>query len=175
MKPIETGGSDDAEQLQRAAGTQHPLELIRPVALPDPVAPLVAARRAGTQVDLRRLDQAFDTLCASSDVIVVEGAGGLLVPITESENFATLFRRWNLDLVIVAANKLGVVNHTLLTVETALQHGLTIQAIVLNTIHDGLQTVAESTNSALLSELLPSIPIHTFSFLRPIPPLLTPE
>src|SRR4051794_21451453 len=94
MKPIETGGGDDAERLLHAAGGTHPLALVRPIAFAEPLAPLVAARRARAPIDPGVLDAAFQRLAASVDVVVVEGAGGLLVPITEEESYATLFRRW---------------------------------------------------------------------------------
>jgi dethiobiotin synthetase len=167
MKPIETGESTDARLLARAAGKVHPLSLVRPLALPEPLAPLVAARRAHVPIDLSALDKAFQTLCASSETVVVEGAGGLLVPITETETFATLFRRWNLELVIVAANRLGVINHTMLTVRSAQAHGLPIRAVVLNSLAAQASTPAERTNLAVLKELLLPIPVIHFPYVPP--------
>ena len=166
MKPVESGGTEDAESLWRATGMAHPMELVCPVSLADPLAPLVAARRANTSVDLRVIDGAFEKLCAGSDAIVVEGAGGLLVPITEDESFASLFGRWDLDLVIVAPNRLGTINHTLLTVLAAQKYGLRIRAIVLNTITDQPDGTAERTNLGLLRELLPNIRVIPFAFTR---------
>ena len=162
MKPVESGGTEDAEQLWRAAGMSHPMELVCPVSLAEPLAPLLAARRAEIDVDLRAIDAAFARLSAVSDAIVVEGAGGLLVPITMHESFATLFRRWELDVVIVAANRLGVLNHTLLSVAAAREHGLRVRAVVLNTISDEPQGLAESTNLEMLRELLPAMNVLPF-------------
>lgn len=167
MKPVETGGSDDAERLREAAGARHPLRLVRPAAYDDPAAPLVAARRARRPVDLEMLDRAHAELSRDSDAVVVEGAGGLLVPITESESYATLFQRWGLELVIVAANRLGVINHTLLTVAAARSHGLVVRAVVLNTAAAGFAGVAERTNEAVLKELLRSVPVVSLPFLPP--------
>ena len=166
MKPVESGGTEDAESLWRATGMSHPMELVCPVSLAEPLAPLVAARRANTPIDLGAIDSAFETLCTDSDAIVVEGAGGLLVPLTEDESFATLFGRWDLELVIVAPNRLGTINHTLLTVLAARKYGLRIRAIVLNTITDQPDGIPERTNPGLLRELLPDIRVIPFAFTR---------
>lgn len=166
MKPVESGGTEDAESLWRATGMMYPMEYVGPVSLAEPLAPLVAARRANTPVDLDVIDGAFQRLCADSDAIVVEGAGGLLVPITEDESFATLFRRWRLELVIVAPNRLGTVNHTLLTVRAAREFGIRIRAVVLNTITDQPDGMPERTNLGLIRELLPNIRVVPFAFTR---------
>jgi dethiobiotin synthetase len=164
MKPVESGPSTDAAQLRAASGVAYPMHLVRPVSFEEPLAPLVAGRRAHAPVDLALLDSAFAELCSMSDAIVVEGAGGLLVPITESESYATLFKRWDLPLVIVAANRLGVLNHTLLTVEVARAHGLDVRAVVLNTMSPDRPDLAERTNQAVLKELLRHIPVISFPY-----------
>jgi dethiobiotin synthetase len=166
MKPVESGGTEDSESLWRATGMSHPMRLVCPASLAEPLAPLVAARRAHTSVDLTAIDSAFRKLSVDSDAIVVEGAGGLLVPITEDESFATLFGRWDLELVIVAPNRLGTINHTLLTVLAARKYGLRIRAIVLNTITDQPDGIPERTNPGLLRELLPDIRVIPFAFTR---------
>jgi dethiobiotin synthetase len=164
MKPVESGGSDDQQRLWRAAGGAFPMALVGPISLPDPLAPLVAARRARRPVDMARLDAAFAELRRESDAIVVEGAGGLLVPITETEHFGTLFRRWALELIIVAPKRLGTVNHTLLTVDAARALGLTVRGIVLNTVADADATLADQTNQALIAELR-DVPVLTFPYV----------
>jgi dethiobiotin synthetase len=166
MKPVESGGTEDAERLWRASGMLYPMELVCPVTLVDPLAPMEAARRAGTDVDIATLDNAFNALRAASDAIVVEGAGGLLVPITAAESFATLFGRWELDLVIVAANRLGAINHTLLTVEAARRRGMRVRAIILNTISAAPPGDAELSNARVIGELVPDIPVVPFDFVH---------
>ncbi len=162
MKPVASGGTGDAEQLHKAAGMAFPMRLVCPYAFEEPVAPLVAARRAKTRIDSAVLDAAFADLSAMSDLLVVEGVGGLLVPITETENFATLFRRWNMPLLIVVPNQLGAVNHALLTVDAALAHGLDVRAVVLNNVSNEWQGTAARTNQAVLKELLRTIPVVSF-------------
>jgi len=137
MKPIETGvefddPARDGALLAAAAGHEHLLKKTAPIALRDPVAPLVAARRANTTVTLSDLDGAVELMSAGHDALIVEGAGGLLVPITTDETYATMFRRWSLGVIIVATNKLGVINHVRLTCAACRTEGLPVQAIVLH-------------------------------------------
>ncbi len=171
MKPVETGvpvGSDpaDAAMLRRASGELDPLELVCPYALVDPLAPSLAAKRAQIAVDLGQLDAAAARLAAGRDALVVEGAGGILVPLVEQVTYADLFRRWQMAVVIVASNRLGVLNHALLTVRAAAHSGLPVRAVVLNEPlpeHDA--DLARRTNLSALGELLPKVPVVPFPFL----------
>jgi len=168
MKPIETGVfartrvdgpsvRSDAERLRAAAGVHDPIELIRPIAMVEPLAPMVAARRAALTLDLGLLDRAFVTLSADRDVIIVEGAGGLLVPITPTVHFGHLFARWQCELVVVAGNRLGVINHTLLTVQAAEAMGIRVRAVVLTSLTGRDASVSEATNFDALVSLLPQL------------------
>lgn len=171
MKPLETGvergdPGTDAVLLRRAAGRRHSLEDVCPVVLPEPLAPSVAARRAGRTVALADLDTAFHTLSTESRVVLVEGAGGLLVPLDgEGADFETLFRRWSLEVVVVAGNRLGVLNHTLLTVRAARAANLRIRGVVLNALAPAPRSVAEETNRETLARLLPDLPLLSFPWL----------
>lgn len=157
MKPIETGvASDDpardGARLARAAGNIHPLSVVAPLVLPDPVAPLVAARRASTRIDLALLDHAVRAASSGCDALVVEGAGGLLVPVADRAAFDTLFARWKLELVIVAANRLGVINHTRLTIAAARAAGLNAPIVILNRTSPVADSSTED-NAAVIAEL----------------------
>jgi dethiobiotin synthetase len=90
---------------------------------------------------------------------VVEGAGGLLVPFTRDATFADLAARWALDLVVVAANRLGVINHTLLTVREAARRGLVVRAVALVDAPADEIGVAERTNADALAALLAPVPV----------------
>lgn len=162
MKPVETGivagTPTDAERLRAAAGGEGRPEDVCPVTYNEPLAPLVAGQRAGRPVDVDALDAAFGRLAAERDAIVVEGAGGLLVPLTEQVSYAELFARWRLGLVIVAANRLGAINHVLLTVQAARAASLRIRAVVLNTLSRSTDAAGQ-TNAAALSQLLPDISV----------------
>jgi dethiobiotin synthetase len=177
MKPIETGvaaddPARDGARIARAAGNPLPLAATAPVTLTRPVSPLVAAREDGVIIDLSRLDDFIAAASREADAIVVEGAGGLLVPVTPSVTFAELFRRWSLEVVIVAANRLGVLNHTMLTVRAALASGLTIRAVVLTQLSFAAADESSSGNLASLRELIPSIPVVALPWTRNVDDLL---
>jgi dethiobiotin synthetase len=164
MKPVETGVSaddahTDAARIRRAAGDVDDPTLVCPQTLAEPLAPMVAAARAGTTVDLARLDDAFARLTRGADGVVVEGAGGLLVPFTRDATLVDLALRWELALVVVAANRLGVLNHALLTVREAERRGVRVRAVVLNAVHGGAPDVAQRTNADALRALLPHVPV----------------
>jgi dethiobiotin synthetase len=163
MKPIETGEQlGDAKLLREAAGSIDPLKNVCPVHFREPVAPFAAAYRSGTTINLSLLDDAYSRLSAAREAIVVEGAGGLLVPITREMSFATLFKRWNLTLLIVAANKLGVLNHTLLTLSAAQSRGIRVAGIVLNDVPRESPDASVDSNLAVLRQLLTEVPVIAF-------------
>lgn len=171
MKPVETGvrGDDpdsDAMRLRAAAGTDDPIELVRPVLIAEPLAPWVATSRAGGQIDLTALDDAYRKLCEGRDAVVVEGAGGLLVPITREIAYDGLFVQWELDLVVVAGNRLGTISHTLLTVRAAHDAGLRVRGVVLNALGPEPGGIAEQTNQEALAELLEPVPVLPFPWMR---------
>jgi dethiobiotin synthetase len=123
MKPIETGvgaaGPLDAIALRRAAGDADPLDDVCPQRFAMPAAPTVAARAEGRQVDLDAIDAAHARLRARHGYLVVEGAGGLLVPAAEDLSMADLAARLGLPLLLVARASLGTINHTRLSLEVA--------------------------------------------------------
>jgi dethiobiotin synthetase len=165
MKPVETGVEGepaDARLLSEAAGGQDALDDVCPERFDEPLAPWVAARRAGRTIALPVLEAARTRLEAGRDALVVEGAGGLLVPIADGITYDLLFRRWRLDCIIVAANRLGAVNHTLLTVRAALAAGLRVRAVVLNTVSADKPTVAEQTNLDTIRRFVPETNVLTF-------------
>lgn len=172
MKPIESGVAyrsntelSDAEQLARAAGAEDDLDMVGPIVLDEPLAPMMAALRSGVMIDLRVLDHARDSLSEGRDLLLVEGAGGILAPITRDYSFANLFKRWGADVVVVSGNRLGVLNHTLLTVRAAESEGLTVRAVVLTDISARDPSIAEATNYDALVALLPRYPIYRFPWI----------
>lgn len=172
MKPIETGvvpgDPGDAGVLRGASAAGLTLDGISPYRFGEPVAPLVAAAHEGCALDLPVLDRAFDRLVAAHDDVVVEGAGGLLVPIAPGEDYATLFARWRCEVVLVAANRLGVLNHAQLTVRAAEAAGLSIRGIVLKEIaNPRIRSIApaEASNLDLLRTLLAPRPVVRFPWL----------
>lgn len=176
MKPVEAGvtaddPSSDAMRLRHAAGEDDPLEHVRPVLIAEPLAPWVALGRAGGTVDLDALDAAYRALSGGRDAVVVEGAGGLLVPLTRELAFDGLFVRWGLDLVVVAGNRRGTLNHTMLTVRAAHDAGLRVRGVVLNALGPESKGIAERTNLEALLELLDPVPVVPFPWIRKDRPL----
>jgi dethiobiotin synthetase len=165
MKPVETGVDGepaDARLLCDAAGSGDTLDDVCPERFAEPLAPWVAARRAGRIIALAKLEAARTRLESGRDALVVEGAGGLLVPIADGIAYDMLFRRWRLECIVVAANRLGAVNHTLLTVRAALSAGLRVRAVVLNTVSAEAPTVAEQTNLDTIRRFVPEANVLSF-------------
>jgi dethiobiotin synthetase len=130
-KPCETGDGDDGERLLRAAGRPLDEALVRPFRFPMPASPEESAREAGGSVDVARIVAAVETLAADADFVIVEGAGGLLVPLAPGVLMADLAARLRLPLLVVARASLGTVNHTLLTIEAARRRELTVAGVIL--------------------------------------------
>jgi dethiobiotin synthetase len=165
LKPVEAGlPSIDATLLAASAKPAMTPDEVRPVLIAEPLAPMVAAARAGTAIDLSLLHRAFERV-SEAGAIVVEGAGGLLVPITPELSFARLFARWNLDVVIVAANRLGTINHTLLTVLGARDAGLAIRGIVLKELTPEPADLSAESNADALRTLLPGMEVVAFPWV----------
>lgn len=170
MKPVETGVTResldrDGLRLAKAAGSRDDASLITPYAFPDPLAPLIAARRVGASVEIGRLDGAFRSISRDRDVVIVEGAGGLLVPLTDNDAYDTLFLRWRLGVLLVAANRLGVLNHVRLTLRAARSAGLSVRAVVLNdTGNDGADP-STSSNETALRELIGDVRVVRFPWV----------
>lgn len=156
MKPVETGCGDgparrpaDALALRAAAGSTLPIDRVCPCRLAAPLAPLVAARLENARIDPEVLVTAFRAIEKEHDLTLVEGAGGLLVPIAERYSMADLARDLDLPLLVVVDSKLGAINHTLLTLEAAAARGLAVRGYVLN--HASAADEAAATNAAALA------------------------
>jgi len=160
MKPFATGGISpaDAVYLKSAAQVDDPISDISPCCFDAPLAPAVAARLERRTVELERVFAAFDALRRKYDFVIVEGIGGIAVPIDDNLLVADIAAQFGLPLWVVARCGLGTLNHTALTVAFARQYGLTVSGIVLNGLKVGEKTVAEETNPDELSRLT-GIPI----------------
>lgn len=138
MKPVETGleggwpGTSDAERLQSAALAEDDAELIAPYRLPLPLAPLDAARQAGLVIRPERIVKAWRRLAGRYPYVLVEGAGGLLVPLTDKEDMADLLQMIALPAVVVGRSALGGVNQALLTLEALRSRRIPVLALLLN-------------------------------------------
>lgn len=136
MKPAQSGVSPDeptdAERLSAAAGGGDPPDLVCPCSFAAPLAPAVAARLEGRAISMEVLLGAARALFERHAALVVEGAGGLLTPLTELETYADLAIALGLPALVVARAGLGTVNHTALTCEALRSRGLRVLGVVLN-------------------------------------------
>lgn len=152
----------DVDQLSSAIQWTGYLDQICPQRFDAPVAPNIAARLQDLVVDDGLLAGGVEAWRNTASHLLIEGAGGLLCPLSDQSTVADLAERLNAPLLIVAANRLGVINHTLLTVETARNRGLQIAAIVLNDVAEPDHASDESCLSNLeqLRRLLPELPMY---------------
>lgn len=138
MKPIATGGEaphrhpSDPDWLMSVTGVQDSPALVTPYRFKLPASPLVAAAHEHVSVDLARVMQAFHSIAARHDCVLVEGIGGVLVPITKDRFVADLIKQLRLPALVIARAGLGSINHTLLTLECLRTRGVPILGLVFN-------------------------------------------
>ena len=165
MKPVAAGvvpwgegwASEDSIALRAASTIAVPPELDTPVLLPDPLSPHIAAARAGVQIDIAAIVQAYQALAAQADAVVVEGAGGFHVPLSPTETGADLAVALNLPVVLVVGLRLGCLNHALLTAEAIAARGLTLAGWVANRVDPDM--LAPEENIAWLQQRLGAPPL----------------
>ncbi len=162
MKPIAAGAqataeglrNEDALALRAAMNFRAAYDTVNPYAFAAAIAPHIAARDAGTTIDFAVLDRAYERLSLQSDVLIVEGAGGWLVPIDAERSFADLAQRWRLGVVLVVGLRLGCLNHALLTAQAISSRGLSLRGWVGNRVEASFARCDE--NLEFLQAALPA-------------------
>lgn len=162
MKPISCDAVADVEAIASASEYDGALSDLNPVSFDLPLAPLTAAVLSGTQIDLDPIFATFNRLKSTYSSVIVEGAGGWLVPVLPDYFMADLAIDLDIPVLIVVDNKLGALNHTLLTVDSLQRRGVECAGLVLNN-RTVSQSPATTTNRAILETLLP-IPIRAEIF-----------
>jgi len=152
MKPICCGDRDDAEQLCAACDGEISLNTINPVWFRTPAAPYTAAIVENRPVDLALIRETFQRLRSRHRSLIVEGVGGWMVPIDRDYFVADLAAEFQLPVAVVVRNRLGALNHALLTVRDIERRGLPFAGIIFNQTESS-DEVALATNRALLEEL----------------------
>ncbi len=158
LKPAQTGDDGnlvgDAEFVAALIGLDEPAEALCPYRLRAPLAPAVAARIEGVRLDPGVVVAAYKALAARHDLVLVEAAGGALVPFSDGVDMAALASRLDLPVVVATAPGLGMLNHTLLTLEALHRRGLTVLGVVISGYPDepGLDAL---TNPSALARLTP--------------------
>ncbi|MBN2653888.1 MAG: dethiobiotin synthase [Nitrospirae bacterium] len=182
MKPVETGclttGSGllpaDAASLKAASGMQNDISDIVPYMFDKPLSPYAASMKDGRIIDPRLIISQYVSLKSSFDFMVVEGAGGLLVPVCSGTSagigrsayfYSDLVRDLQLPLLIVARAGLGTINHTMLTVRCALDEGLRVAGVVLNSASGASSDISEETNMSVLANICPVPVIVSIGYL----------
>ena len=153
MKPVQTGtiisGPTDIEFVQKVLGPDSSLDVSCPYMFPDPVAPLVASMLSGERIDIRSIEDSYSKLADQNDTVIVEGAGGLQVPILEDYFMSDLAMDLNIPILIVTRPNLGTLNHTFLTLESAKRKGLDVAGIVISN-YPWDPGIPEQTNPELI-------------------------
>ena len=146
MKPFSCGdaGQSDVDYFVRKLGLKDPRELLNPFHCKYPLAPSVASRMAGQRIDVQKAVKAYRELSSRHELTIVEGVGGLLVPITNKVTVLDFIAMLKIPVIIVARSGLGTINHTALTVESLRRRKIEIAGIVMNGFRDG--GLAEKTN-----------------------------
>ena len=174
MKPIETGCRKEGEMLIPAdgmylksiAGISGNIHRITPYTFSQPLSPLMAAMLDGRTIELEGIFNAYRMLSKQFDTVVVEGIGGLYVPILKDYFVADLARDIQLPLIIVARPTLGTLNHTMLTIHYALSKGIQIAGLVLNSSSEPKKDIAEKTNHEALKAITDIPIIGRFPYLH---------
>ncbi|MDA8382545.1 MAG: dethiobiotin synthase [Betaproteobacteria bacterium] len=157
MKPVVTGASrdgpgaiarwDDVDALAAASSVQAPVSLVSPYAFEPPLAPHIAAARAGTSIELARLAAAFCTLSAMAELTVVEGIGGFRVPLNAEEDTADLASLLGLPVILVVGLRLGCLSHALLTAEAVTAQGLRLAGWVANSLDPHMAALEDNVGA----------------------------
>ncbi|MBX3349882.1 MAG: dethiobiotin synthase [Nitrospira sp.] len=159
MKPIETGTSpskeaqSDAARLRSIIESDEPLGAIRPYAFELPVAPLAAAQKKGQAINLETIKKVYRLLSTRYDSMIVEGVGGVRVPIAPKSTVADLITSLRLPVVVVGRSGLGGINHALLTIEALQRSRIPILALVLNQTESARSAVARLQQKTTLEIL----------------------
>ena len=171
MKPVAAGtamvhgvlANDDVLALRAASTVTVPPELDNPVLLHEPVSPHIAAAHAGVTINVAHIATCYHALAALADAVVVEGAGGFMVPLSPEETGADLAAALGLPVVLVVGLRLGCLNHALLTAQAVRGRGLTLVGWVAN--HVDRDMLAQSENIAYLVQQLGTPLLATIPFL----------
>ncbi len=177
MKPISCGGREDAEFLKNCAGVSDSLDWINPICLKEPLSPNVAAKIEKKTIDLWLIDQVFSKFKARYQYLVVEGCGGLLVPINDKFLMVDMIARMKARPVLVSRSGLGAINHCLLSIEALKKRGIKPKGMIFNRQSAGAVTVPDKTNPRVVSEFsgIPSLGLLPFLNVKAKPDVLGKE
>ena len=160
FKPVATGCkktkqglvSEDAQFLSYCADSKFGLDIINPIKFKTPASPFACEKTENKKVDLKKIAAAYKRICQESNLVIVEGIGGIRVPITKDIDVLGLAKAFALPIVIVTRAKLGTINHTLLTIDAIRRAGLLLAGVIINGYDEKTKNLAEKTNAAIIKE-----------------------
>ena len=168
MKPIAAGArsvngslrNDDVERIRAAGNVRVARRVMNPYLFAPPIAPHLAAERIGGRIDPALIERAYRSLARRADIVIVEGAGGLLVPLNERADSADLARRMRLPVLLVVGMRLGCLSHALLTQSAMAARGLRFAGWFANRIdprmrayRENVETLKRRLDAPLLAEI----------------------
>ncbi|MCI0537403.1 MAG: dethiobiotin synthase [Verrucomicrobiales bacterium] len=163
MKPICAGSRDDAKLLFELNDREVPMESVNPFFFRKPLAPLLAARLARRHISLQEIMARIDELQKRCELLVIEGAGGLLVPLGKRFMIIDLIARLHCSVILAARNGIGVINHVLLSASALGRRGQIDTSVVLMGKPDA--DISAESNSKMLRELLCQIDVFEVPFI----------
>lgn len=152
LKPVQCGG-DDAHILKKISSVDDPTSLVNPYFFSEPLSPHLASKIEKRRISEEKIYQVYQILLKRHKFLVVEGAGGLLVPLREKFLIADLINKFNVGIIIVARLGVGTINHSLLTIEVARRYGLEIIGIIFNQCQRELLEDCKKDNPLIVSNL----------------------
>ncbi len=179
MKPVHTGCRqkdgrlipEDTLYLMKAAYVDDPIELVTPYMFREPVAPSVAADISSTVIDIGEIVKSYKALCRQHEYMIVEGIGGIMVPIKRNFYVAVLIKKLDLPAIIITRPDLGTINHTLLTIEYMKNRNIQIKGVVINHSTKGKKTLAVKTCSETIEKHSGIAVIGVIPFITDVKPL----
>ncbi len=156
MKPVASGCqynknheliNEDVTALMKVSNVTSTLDVMNPYRFIPAIAPHIAAEQAGVSIDLEVIANAYQMLTRLAEVVIVEGAGGMLVPLNATQTLADLVKLLNIPIILVVGMRLGCINHALLTIELIKARGLTLAGWVANEIDPTMNMFEDNLSS----------------------------
>jgi dethiobiotin synthetase len=163
MKPFCSGDREDARLLHSIQDGELTLEEVNPFFFEEPVAPLVSVRQHHLSIPLQEVLRRISHVATRCERLLIEGSGGLLVPLGEGYSVADLIAKLNCEVIVVSRNRLGTINHTMLTVRSLQHSGARALTVVL--MGQSEPDPSAASNAPIMAELLGQVPLHTLGFL----------
>ncbi len=163
MKPVETGCKrtkrglipEDGTFLRDIANIKEEIDSITPLRYELPLAPLVSSEIEGKKINLDLIKESFHYMADKYDAVIVEGIGGLMVPLEENYYVYNLIKEFSLPAIIVTRSTLGTLNHTLLSIQCAQHSEIELAGIIINHSTPDNRSLAEKTNPDIIKRLCP--------------------